>query len=159
MILNRLRSKVKNALRQEGSVYEAQDGIDIALCVIDLDKLTLEYSGAHNPMIIVKNGELVKIKGDRMPVGYQIKENKSFTNHEVKFSMGDMLYLYSDGYIDQFGGEQGNRFKAGKFEGILGDIYTKPVDYQKDYLEKTINNWKGELDQIDDILVMGIRLC
>lgn len=158
LILNKLRYKVKNALRQEGNVYEAQDGIDIAICLIDQEKLTLEYSGAHNPMVIIKNGELVKIKGDRMPVGFQIKEDESFTNHKIDFSKGDMLYLYSDGYIDQFGGENGNRFKTGKFERILGNIYTKPVTHQKNYLEKTLLNWKGDYDQIDDILVMGIRL-
>lgn len=158
IILNKLRFKVKNALRQEGNVYEAQDGIDIALCVIDQENLMLEYSGAHNPMIIFKNGELVKVKGDRMPVGYQIKGDESFTNHEIKFSKGDMLYLYSDGYIDQFGGKKGSRFKAGNFEKILNTIHTKPVDSQKNYLDKTLNDWKGEFDQIDDILVMGIRL-
>ncbi len=159
LILNSLRTKIKIALRQEGNVFETQDGIDVALCVIDRDNLTLEYSGAHNPMLIVKNnGEFIKIKGDNMPVGFQIKELDSFTNHTVNYSKGDMLYLYSDGYIDQFGGEQGNRFKAGNFERMLSDIYTKPVDSQKKYLEKTLSDWMGDFEQIDDILVMGIRL-
>ncbi|MFW5699595.1 MAG: tetratricopeptide repeat protein [Bacteroidota bacterium] len=157
-ILNELRNKVKKSLRQKGNEYEAQDGIDMALCIIDQPNRRVQYAGANNPVIIVRNGELKKIKGDKMPVGYQVVEKESFTNHEIAVEPNDMIYLFSDGYVDQFGGKHGHRFKAGPFEELLKSICHRSMKEQHDILEHKLLNWKGGYDQIDDILVMGVRI-
>jgi serine phosphatase RsbU (regulator of sigma subunit) len=158
IILNELRSKVKKSLRQKGDEHEAQDGMDIALCIIDQDQQHMQYAGANNPLILISDGELTRIKPDLMPVGIQINERNSFTNHQIDLKKGDILYLFSDGYIDQFGGENGSRFKAGNFERLLAEIWQKDMPLQHEILKERLLKWKNGYDQIDDILVMGIRI-
>lgn len=158
LILNKLRDKVKTSLRQTGDEHEAQDGIDIALCIIDQEKQTMQYSGANNPLVIVSEGRLNRVKPDRMPVGIQINEKASFTNHKIDLKKNDVIYLFSDGYIDQFGGENGGRLKAGKFEELLTQIAPFDMQTQHNKLKDFHLKWKNGYDQIDDILVMGIRV-
>jgi len=158
LILNRLRNYIKTALRQTGKEGEAKDGMDMALCVLDLETLSLQFSGAYNPFYLIRNKKLSEIKGDKMPIGIYINEKKSFTNHEQILKKGDVFYIFSDGYTDQFGGEKGGKFKSRPFKDLLLDIHGKPMNEQKEILNTTLENWKGTNAQVDDILVMGFRI-
>lgn len=182
-VLNELRVQVKKSLQQTGQASKAKDGMDIALCIIDLETKIVQYSGAHNPLFIISkrhenplaarnlpedtrytlfqegNVELVEIKGDKMPIGIYYREKASFTNHQIQLLEDDTIYLFSDGYADQFGGQVGDKYMAGNFKKLLVSIFNKPMPEQKQILLKTLENWKGgNYKQIDDILVIGIRL-
>jgi serine phosphatase RsbU (regulator of sigma subunit)/tetratricopeptide (TPR) repeat protein len=161
-VLNELRKQVRNSLRQYGETEEAKDGIDMALCVVDEKNKKLEYSGANIPLYLIrdKNGtpELTEVKADRMPLGYYQGKFKSFTNHDIQLEFGDVIYLFSDGFIDQKGGKQGKKFLSKNFRELLLEIHDEPLRDQKTILDKTITEWIGEHSQIDDILVMGFRV-
>ncbi|MEA2107006.1 MAG: SpoIIE family protein phosphatase [Bacteroidota bacterium] len=157
-ILNQLRADVKKTLGQEGKEGEAKAGMDLALCIVDPDKMKLQYAGAYNPFYLFRNEELIEIKADRMPIGIYIKEKESFTNHEIDLQKGDVFYVFSDGFQDQFGGEDGSKFKTKKFKQLLLDIYHKPMSEQREILNKTIDQWRGKWEQVDDIIVMGVRV-
>jgi serine phosphatase RsbU (regulator of sigma subunit) len=157
-ILNELRDYVKESLHQTGKENEAKDGMDIALCVIDPEHNKLQYAGAYNPLYLIRNEEFISLKADRMPIGIHIVEKESFTNHEMDIQKGDIIYIFTDGYIDQFGGPNAGKFKAGPFKDKLVSIKDKSMKEQKEILENEFYNWKGERDQIDDVLVMGIKI-
>ncbi|MBI4649047.1 MAG: tetratricopeptide repeat protein [Bacteroidia bacterium] len=165
-ILNKLNDIVNTSLHQSYSDSTIRDGMDIALCSIDYNNLVLEYSGAFCPLYIIRGQKLIEIKGDKQPVGQFVEEKfQSFTNHTVQMQINDMIYIFSDGYPDQFGGQTeeirekgGVKFKLKPFADLLKSIAEKPINIQKDILEQTLSNWQGNLDQIDDICVMGIRL-
>lgn len=161
-ILNELRKEIKHSLRQTGKKEETRDGIDIALCVIDIKKNILQYSGAHNPLYIISNtnGESVfkEIKADPMPVGVHFSSDKSFTNHEIQLEIGDIFYIFSDGFIDQIGGDKNHRFTSEKFKKLLLDIHDQPMYEQKEILDQTLKDWMGMHPQRDDILVIGARV-
>jgi serine phosphatase RsbU (regulator of sigma subunit) len=158
IILNQLRSQVKHTLDQTGKEGEAKDGMDIALCVMDIENMVLQYAGAYNPLYLFRNGELLETKADRMPIGIYIREKESFTNNEIKLEKGDTFYIFSDGYADQFGGEKGGKFKTKAFKQLLADIQSKSMEEQHEILNKTIDEWRGDIEQIDDIIVLGIRV-
>ncbi|HRW61896.1 MAG TPA: tetratricopeptide repeat protein [Bacteroidales bacterium] len=158
LILNQLRRYVKDSLHQTGKENEAKDGMDIALCVIDPLNLTIQFSGAYNPLYIVRKNNLETIKADRMPIGIHIVEKESFTNHLIQADKGDTIYLFTDGYIDQFGGKKSQKFKMAPFQELLFTIKDMPMDEQKRMLEKHFEDWKGSNPQIDDVLIMGIKL-
>lgn len=157
-ILNELRNNVKKSLHQTGKEDEAKDGMDIALCIIDPDDLTLQYSGAYNPLYLVRNDELVSVNADRMPIGIHIIEKESFTNHEIKVKKDDIIYIFTDGYVDQFGGPKANKFRKAPFKDLLVSIQDKDMVQQKDILEEKFEKWRGDHEQIDDVLVMGIKI-
>ncbi|MCB2194999.1 MAG: SpoIIE family protein phosphatase [Bacteroidetes bacterium] len=157
-ILNQLRDHIMHSLNQTGESGEAQDGLDIALCVIDCDQKKLQFSGANNPLYIIRNKELIEIKGDRMPVGIHINFDKPFTNHLVDIESDDILYMFSDGFADQFGGPKGKKFRYKQFKELLISISNEPMSIQKEILNNTHDKWRGSLDQIDDILVFGIKI-
>jgi serine phosphatase RsbU (regulator of sigma subunit) len=160
-ILNELRTEIKHSLRQTGKKEESRDGIDMALCVIDRKKNILQYSGAHNPLYIITNNNeeavLKEIKADPMPVGVHFFSDKSFTNHEIQLNIGDAFYIFSDGFVDQNGGNNNHRFSSEKFKKLLLDIHDHPMYEQKEILEQTLKDWMGEHSQRDDILVIGVR--
>jgi len=160
-ILNRLREKVKKSLHQTDPNSISQDGMDIAFYIIDTETLELQFSGAYNPLFIIrKNGdtELIEIKADRQPIAIFMQE-KEFTSNTIQLQKGDCLYTFSDGYADQFGGEKGQKFKIKNFKKILLDIYDLPMKEQKQILKDTLKNWMGtEHEQLDDILVLGVRV-
>jgi len=166
VILNELRNQIKQSLRQTGKEMENKDGMDIALCIIDLERLTVQYAGANNSLYVVKfdidpnndESKLTEVKADKMPVGIYINEKESFTNHELVVQKQDMIYLFSDGYCDQFGGSQGRKFMSKKFKELLSSANHLPCGEQKELISNTIMNWKGEHEQVDDMLVMGIRI-
>ncbi|MBN2520294.1 MAG: SpoIIE family protein phosphatase [Bacteroidales bacterium] len=157
-ILNQLRDNVKQTLSQSGKDQEARDGMDLALCIFDNETKTCQYSGAYNPLVIFKNGELIEMKADKMPIGIHITEKDTFTNHEIKFKKGDIFYMFSDGFLDQFGGDTGRKFMAKPFKNLLSEIHAKPMHEQKAILNRTLENWQGNQNQVDDILIIGIRI-
>jgi serine phosphatase RsbU (regulator of sigma subunit) len=157
-ILDELRTLVIKSLHQSGSVEETKDGMDMALCVFDSDLKRVQFAGAFNPLYLVRGNELIEGPADRMPVGFHDKQTTSFTNTEIPLQPGDTLYIFSDGYVDQFGGENGKKFMAKRFKQLLIDIHDKAMEEQKQILDTTITEWRGELDQVDDILVIGMRV-
>lgn len=155
-ILGALRNEIINSLKQHGE-NENKDGMDIALCAVFEDKI--EFAGANNPLYIIrKNGNLEEIKGDKMPISYTDGELKPYTNHTVKMEKGDCLYILTDGYADQFGGPSEKKFKYKPLKDLLVTIHSSPLEEQKQILTDTIENWKGENEQTDDILIIGIRV-
>ncbi len=157
-ILNQLRDYVKESLHQTGKDDETKDGMDIALCIIDTDNFKLQYSGAYNPLYLIRNENLISLKADRMPIGIHLIEKESFTNHEIDIQKGDTIYVFTDGYVDQFGGPDVRKFKLLPFKEMLLKIKDQSMDEQKRLLEEQFNVWKGDSEQIDDVLVMGIRI-
>jgi len=156
-ILNRLRSNIIRSMSHKDEAEQAKDGMDLALVVIDQQLGMLEFSGAYNPLILVRNGELIEYKGDKMPVGKHIVEEHSFTSQRVQLENEDMIYMYSDGFPDQFGGEKGGKYKARPFKNFLTLISKEPVKMQAELLEAELENWMADEPQVDDILVCGIR--
>jgi len=161
-VLNELRTQIKHSLRQHGLPDESKDGIDMALCAIDSKKRIMQFAGANNPMYIIKdkNGvpELNEIKADKMPLGYYSGKDKSFTNHEIKLELGDTFYLFSDGFIDQKGGKENRKFMSKNLKKLLLEIHDQPLFDQKQHLEKTLEVWMNGQSQMDDILIVGVRV-
>jgi serine phosphatase RsbU (regulator of sigma subunit) len=157
-ILNRLRENVMKALHQTGEMQENKDGLDIALCVIDLDEMMLEYSGAFNPLYMIRNGKLLETRGDKMPIGINAIAEKSFKNHKIKLKKGDLIYLFSDGYADQFGGPDDKKFKYASLKKLLLKISSKPLKSQNKELERSFIRWKADNEQLDDVLIIGLKI-
>lgn len=156
-ILNKLRSFIIQSLHQTGKSGEAVDGMDIVLCIIDFDNNTMQYSGAHNPLIIIRNGQIQTFEADKMPIGIHNRKNQSFTNHEIQIEENDNIYVFSDGYADQFGGTEKRKFMIKNFRLLLQSICHLPMNEQKTILEETMSKWMEEEKQTDDMLIIGIR--
>jgi ligand-binding sensor domain-containing protein/serine phosphatase RsbU (regulator of sigma subunit) len=158
-ILDYASHGITNTLHQTIEESSVKDGMDVALCCWDEKTNTLEYAGAYNPLYIFRDGNLMEFKANRFPVGTFIGETiNSFTNHEIQLQKGDMIYVFTDGFADQFGGANGKKFMMNRFRKLLTEIHLKPIEEQSEILEKTFNNWKGNLDQVDDICVVGVRV-
>lgn len=163
IILNELRDKVIDSLQQKGIQGEQMDGMDISLLLINNKTYKCHWSGANNPLYIVssKSNKLEEIKPDKRPIAIY-PDMKEFTNHEMVANRGDIFYLFTDGYSDQFGGERGKKFMSRNFKNLLVENAHKPMNEQGKILDSTIENWKsayGEgLEQVDDITVLGIRI-
>ncbi len=157
-ILDELRERVITALSQQGSENARKDGMDMALCVLDLNTLTFEYAGANNPVYFVQNGEMKEIKPDKQPVGYMPERPDKFTNHKVQLSPGDSIYIFSDGYADQFGGPKGKKFKYKQLRELLMANNHLEMQEQKIRLLNRFKEWKGDLEQIDDVCLMGVKV-
>jgi len=160
LILDELSKGVSDTLHQRN--YEdstSRDGMDIALCAFDQKEYELEFAGAFNPLFFVRDEEIFEIKGNKFPIGIFLeKEAKKFTNHKMKVKKGDVVYIFSDGYADQFGGARGKKFMQSQFRSLLFDIHKKPMPEQRRILDQTIEHWRGNEDQVDDILVIGLRV-
>lgn len=156
-ILNQMREHVMEALCQTGNESERKDGIDLALCVIDQKSNMLSYAGAFNPVYIIRDQNLLEIAGDMMPVGVGAEEELCFTTHLYELNPDDTIYLFTDGFVDQFGGPLNRKFKYKPFREILTQISSLPMEQQKIIIEKTFNDWKGNLQQLDDVLILGFR--
>lgn len=157
-ILEQLRSLMIDALRQKGELGEQKDGMDIAICVLNTQTLVLQFAGANNPMYIV-NAEkiLTTVEADKQPVAIYEKM-RPFSNHEIVLQKGDSLYLSSDGYKDQFGGESGKKFMAKQLRELLVAIAHKPMDEQRNILDQTFETWKGDQKQVDDVAIIGMKV-
>jgi serine phosphatase RsbU (regulator of sigma subunit) len=156
-ILNQIREHVMEALSQTGEDTEQKDGLDMALCSINTENNNLQFAGAFNPVYIIHNNKLLEIQGDRMPIGIAPDEEKSFTNHQYTLEENDLIYLFTDGFVDQFGGPYGKKFKYQQFRNLLLNISLLPVHKQKEQVLDTFQNWKGNLKQLDDVLIIGWR--
>lgn len=143
--------------RMSNSEEDITDGMDLALCCLDPKTRKLEYSGANNPLYYISKGVLKKIKADRQPIG-KYSERKPFTNHVLDVEKGDCIYIFSDGFADQFGGPNDKKFKYKPFRELLLANHNKPMEEQKQLLNKAFKKWKGELEQIDDICIIGLRV-
>lgn len=159
-ILDELNKGVRETLHQRNFEDSAtKDGMDIIICSFDKSNYELEFAAAFNPLLLIRNKELSEIKGNKFSVGiYLEKETRSFTNHKLQMQKGDVIYIFSDGYADQFGGPRGKKFMQSQLRNLLLDIHQKPMPEQKRILDQTIEHWRGNEDQVDDILVMGFRI-
>jgi serine phosphatase RsbU (regulator of sigma subunit) len=159
LILNEMNKSVSRLLRQNKEEAGMKDGMDMALLSIDMENKKLEFTGAFNPCYLIRNGQLQILRGDKFPVGAFVDDDvRLFTNQEHDLQPGDVLYIFTDGYADQFGGPKGKKFKHKQLQELLLSIHQKEPDEQNAQLNRTIMQWKGSLDQIDDILIVGIRI-
>ena len=129
--------------------------MDIALCNLDGNKLT--YAGAHNPLWIIRNGEIIEIKANKQPIG-KFDNMLPYTTHAVDLQKEDSIYIFSDGYVDQFGGEKGKKFKTRAFRELLLSIQDKSMNEQKNIIDDTFENWRGSEEQVDDVCIIGVRI-
>ncbi len=178
LILNNLRDYIIDSLQQSKLIEESnnvkvKDGMDMAICTIDLEKSELEFAGAYNPLYIVKNQKqkvdsansyfqlsdivLYELKGDKMPIAYYDKMN-SFELQTIQITKGDNIYLLSDGFEDQFGGSQGKKLKAKALKQLLCDNSKFEMDIQKQNITEALISWKGDNEQVDDITLIGIKI-
>jgi serine phosphatase RsbU (regulator of sigma subunit)/Tfp pilus assembly protein PilF len=139
----------------EKSDEEVKDGMDIALCSLEGNKL--KYAGAHNPLWIIRNGEIIETKANKQPIG-QFDNPEPYTTHSFDLEKGDSIYIFSDGYVDQFGGEKGKKFKARAFRELLLSIQDNTMEEQKTIIDEAFETWRGSLEQIDDVCVIGVRV-
>lgn len=160
--LNQLRQNIISVLHQRGDIDDSADGMDLSLCVINDNDLTLTYSGANSSILVFnpaneKDQALVELRSDRMPIGYH-PVMKSFTNQTLKLSKGTVLFMYSDGLVDQFGGPDGKKFQHAKLREFILQNRDLPIETQGIVLEQVFNKWKGQYFQVDDVLVMGLKV-
>jgi tetratricopeptide (TPR) repeat protein len=153
MLLDRSREIVISALAKSGE--DVKDGMDIALCSLQGNKLG--FAGANNPLWLIRNGEIIETKANKQPIGV-FMDPKPFITHNFDLQEGDTIYLFSDGYVDQFGGEKGKKFKPSNLRKLLLSMQDKSMEEQKTMLEQTFETWKGSLEQIDDVCIIGLRI-
>ncbi len=156
-ILNQLRSKIVKELGQGRKELEGKDGMDISLVRYNLETRELQWAGANNPIYYINKGEWLEIKANKQPISYQ-ENMKPFTNHVIQLEPGSSFYLFTDGYADQFGGPAGKKFKYSQLKDTLFAISTKPMKQQKIILKETFERWKGDLEQIDDVCIIGMKI-
>ncbi len=159
VILNKLDQEVAEVLKQKEENSQSRDGMDVALCSLNIYEKTLSYAGAYRPLILIRNGELIEFKGNAFPIGgnFKYKKAKIFTKHDLKLQEGDTLYIYSDGYPDQFGGPENRKFTTKRFKKLLLEIQDQNLDEQKNTLQQVFLDWKSTYKQMDDILIIGLR--
>jgi serine phosphatase RsbU (regulator of sigma subunit) len=157
LILNRLREKVISALGQKGIHFEVNDGMDGSVIIYDITTEILSYAGAFNPLYIIRNNEMIELKGNNMPLSYEDKMS-DFTHYEMKMSPKDLIYMFTDGYTDQFGGPLSKKFSRKRFKEILLKNQKRTLEWQKQLLLDAHIIWKGYEDQVDDITVVGLKI-
>ena len=158
-LLNNLNEGVLETLSVDTHESKVMDGMDMALCIFSDEMDKLQFSGANNPLILIRDNELIQHKGDKFPIGaYEGILEQVFTRIEIDLKKGDCLYIYSDGYADQFGGPNDKKLTTRKFKELLLSIHQKPLEEQKEMLNRKLQEWMGDREQVDDILVIGIRI-
>lgn len=161
LALNLMRDKIITALKQTGNIGENKDGMDISVCCIDKTKKELTYSGANNDLYIIRqtNGQkqFTELKANRQPVGFH-HHNKTFTSQTVQLSDGDCIYTFTDGFADQFGGPKGKKFRYKQFQELLIQNSHMNFATQRNILNGSVDQWRGPLEQVDDILVIGVKI-
>jgi len=156
-VLDKTKELILEQFEKNSGEEVIKDGMDIALCKLNTVKNHIQFSGANNPFLIVRNGEFIELKGDKQPVG-EFEPSQSFTTHELELEKGDMCFMYSDGFADQFGGEKGKKFKSSSLKKLLAVIADKSSDEQQKELFKVFNSWKGDYEQLDDVCIIGFRI-
>jgi len=160
-ILDYLNEGVVETLREKGKEGKTtvKDGMDLALCIIDYKNMKLQFAGANNPLCLIRNNEIIQIKGNRLAIGGGFDDElPKFTNHEIDLQKGDVIYTFSDGYPDQFGGHDGRKFMVKKFRELLLKIHSNPIEDQEKILNDILDEWRGKEEQVDDILVIGVKI-
>lgn len=156
LILDIMREEIIHNLNPEGAVEESKDGMDMVLCKFDLKNNILEFAAANNSLYLLRDGKLTEYPGDKMPVG--VGSIGSFTKQTLQLQKGDKVYTFTDGFPDQFGGPKGKKYKYKQLEELLRVHAAAPMAQQQQILQNTFDTWKGSLDQVDDVLVMGISI-
>jgi len=154
IVLEELRVRMKGSLHQG----RTQDGMDLALCLVDIDTKKMQFSGANLHLHMISNNQFTEYKGERMPIGNYPKDYKQFGKHEIQLQKGDTFYISSDGFSSQFGGEKSFKYSTKRFHEALINIHNYNMETQKRILEKSLSEWQGNHDQVDDILVIGIKI-
>jgi serine phosphatase RsbU (regulator of sigma subunit) len=157
-ILDNVRKGIIASLNPEGSEEESKDGMDCVLCAFDFEEMKLDFAAANNPLWLIRDGAVMEFKPDKMPVGKSPKESEPYTLQSIQLQKGDTIYIFTDGYADQFGGEKGKKFKYKQLQDLLLKNCSKSMEEQKQLLSTTIEKWMGNLEQVDDILVIGIKI-
>ena len=155
-IIDQLRQGIIKSLKQVAEEDSVKDGMDISVCVVDFDKNLLWYSGANNPLYLIRGGELMHYRADKMPVAIHYKMDP-FTLHRIELQKGDTFYIFSDGYSDQFGGPRQKKFMSMQLKETLVSLSGKPMLQQGERLDEIFENWKGESPQVDDVILIGVR--
>ncbi len=155
-ILNEFHLGVTKTLNQGQN--DLEDGMDVAITVFDQSTRTLTFSGAKRPLIISRDGKLESIKGDNLPIGGLVNFKRSYTNHTIQLSDGMICYMFTDGIVDQFGGENNRRFKINRFRTLLTEHADQSLAEQEKIIDQTIVDWQGDQPQTDDILVFGFKI-
>jgi len=156
-VLTKLKGHVIKTLQQTQDYTSARDGMEMALFILDLESSKLQFSGARRPLYLLRDKQITEFSGDKMPLGIYDEGENTFTNKEIELKRDDIVYLFSDGYVDQLGGPDRKTFKTKKFKDLLIDNSHLSMNEQKEVLESTLEEWKGKVEQIDDILVIGIK--
>ncbi|MGZ4035995.1 MAG: PP2C family protein-serine/threonine phosphatase, partial [Bacteroidia bacterium] len=158
-LLDKLNKGVSETLNQTSEDTKLRDGMDVALCTVNFKTMELQYAGAYNPLLIVRNKEIIELKADSIAIGsYTETQKQPYTNHTIQLQKGDTIYVFSDGYADQFGGPDGKKFKINQLKTMLINLSGAPMHQQKMTLEKSIEEWRGVLQQVDDMLIIGVRV-
>ena len=156
-ILDLWRKNIIEELHQTKDFSSSRDGMNTAILKIDKASLTMSYAGAYHTIIIIRDNQIIELKTDKEPIGFTYIMTP-FSNFEFQLKKGDLLYLYTDGFVDQFGGERGKKFKSRQFKELLLSINTLSLIKQKSILKETFNSWKGKEEQVDDVTVVGMRV-
>ena len=157
LILDKTRELVIEAFAE--STEMVKDGMDVSLCLLNTKTFKLQHAGANNPLWIIRKdtNEIQEIKGCKQPIGnFDLKV--PFVNHDIQLQKGDTIYIFSDGYVDQFGGEKEKKFKAKAFRELLLSVQKKTMEEQKIIINESFESWKGSLEQVDDVCVIGVRI-
>ncbi len=157
-ILNHTRTKIIERLKKDGSAEGGKDGMDASLISFDFKNNTLSYAAANNPVWIVREEKMLELAPDKMPVGKHDKDTVPFTQHTIELQKGDVVYALTDGFPDQFGGPKGKKFMYKSLKELLISLAPLPMEQQKETLKAAFNNWKGTLEQVDDVTLIGIRI-
>jgi serine phosphatase RsbU (regulator of sigma subunit)/HAMP domain-containing protein len=156
-VLKMLNKIAFDALHKDREDQMVRDGMDMALCNYDPQRMVLEYAGANSPLYLVRGDEVLRFTPDKRPIGSFDLEGHSFTDHRIKLEQGDMVYIFSDGYADQFGGPKGKKFLYKRFRDLLLEVSRFPIEQQRRMLDEAFRGWRGTHEQVDDILVIGMR--
>ncbi len=156
-ILNQMREKINFSLSQGRQASDNRDGMDMVVCTIDKHKKTLQYAGSNRSVYVARKGELLEFKGDRMPIGVHVNDKVSFTNHTVALEDDDSVYLFSDGYADQYGGANDRKYFISKFKQFLAENSHLHMLDQGKKVKQNFDDWKGDVEQTDDVLVVGFK--
>ena len=156
-ILDQLKIGVVTALSHSHNEDKSKDGMDISLIIYDKENKLVEFAGAYNPFVVVRNKEILSIDGDRMPIGI-FEIDKKFKTHQFDIEENDMIYLFSDGFVDQFGGNDNKKIKRRRFKDLLISTSTIPLPVQKEQINMFFKKWKGENEQVDDVLIIGLKV-
>jgi serine phosphatase RsbU (regulator of sigma subunit) len=158
LVLNEVKDGIIKALNPEGSQEESKDGMDAILCKLDHKNMKLQYAAANNSFCIIRGRDVITCKADKMPVGKSHDDSSRFTFNELQLERGDMIYTFTDGYGDQFGGPEGKKFKHKNLRDVLLEVSALPVVKQKEIIANRFEDWKGDLEQVDDVLIIGVRV-